>query len=90
MIDCIVVHDLKEANGKSIKENNMAKKHTYEVGQLVELPDGCRLYIAQLTRDVDGTRLYSVSPFKENTDYCHIDSLKWLHGYSEESLRPVK
>ena len=60
-----------ENNGKTIKENNNAIKHTIPLGALVEILTwdseseekygGLRLFVVELSRDCDGTPLYGVS-----------------------------
>lgn len=73
MTEIITVHDIVEENGKTIKENNLEKKHNIELGTLVEITsddtlhdeedqhNGLRLFVVQHTRDCDGTPLYSLS-----------------------------
>jgi hypothetical protein len=68
------IHDIKEANGKTIKENNLEKKHKIAIGSLVEVKykrwhgeGACEIVYARLwvhshDRDCDGTPLYSLSP----------------------------
>lgn len=75
--------DVVEANGKTIRENNMEIVHSYAVGDLVEVKydkwheDGAcevvhaRLWIVSCIRDCDGTPLYSLSPTPRH---------KWVHA----------
>jgi hypothetical protein len=69
------VADIVEENGKTIRENNLARNHKYKVGDLVEVKlhenyddfGACikfhaRLWIVNCGRDCDGTPLYSLSP----------------------------
>lgn len=68
-----VIHDLKESNGKTIKENNMELQHNIPIGTLVEYktndPEsdyfGVRLFVAEHARDCDGTPLYNLSSSKK-------------------------
>lgn len=72
-MDFIRVSDIVEANGKTIKENNMEKTHNLKVGDLVEVKhdrwhgDGAcekihaRLWVTLCGRDCDGTPLYWLS-----------------------------
>lgn len=67
------ISETVEQNGKTIKENNLEKKHTIPLGTLVEVKyddsdyrledqhSGVRLFITQHTRDCDGTPLYGLS-----------------------------
>jgi len=67
------VADIVEANGKTVKQNNMAQVHNISIGTLVEiLPDSCsddeaglRLFVVGHGRDCDGTPLYHMS-FKKD------------------------
>ena len=62
----ISVASLIEANGKTWRENNLAKEHTIEVGTLVEvISSGLRLYVYGHSRDCDGTPLYHLTMNKE-------------------------
>ncbi len=82
-----MIHNLKESNGKTIKENNLEKTHIYKIGQLVETEEGARLFISKQTRDCDGTPLYSLS-------YCN-DPWNWANnhctfgGFGEDSLKDL-
>jgi hypothetical protein len=65
--------NIREANGKTIKQNNMEKIHNIPIGALVEvkydkwLYDGAcmkihaRLWVIEHGRDCDGTPLYSLA-----------------------------
>ena len=72
----VAAHDLMESNGKTIKENNLEKKHNIPLGSLVEVEiqlydtcaEGivdlhgiCKLYVVSHDRDCDGSPLYTVS-----------------------------
>ena len=59
----IFVGDVVEENGKTVKENNLEKQHTFPVGSLVEVlgPEdskGLRLFVMRHSRDCDGSPLY--------------------------------
>jgi len=68
----IKFEDIKEDNGKTIKENNMKIKHNIPIGSLVEIKydevggDGscqkvhARLWVVEHTRDCDGTPMYNL------------------------------
>lgn len=56
------VADLMEANGKTWRENNLAKEHKIGIGRLVEvISSGLRLYVFGHGRDCDGTPLYHLT-----------------------------
>ncbi len=67
--------DIVESNGKTIKQNNMAKQHQFNIGDLVEvdieiysesngsyvdLKGKCKLFVVVQGRDCDGTPLYTL------------------------------
>ncbi len=79
MVRFIFMADIIEKNGKTIKENNLERKHKYSLNSLVELEDGERLYIFEHTRDCDGSPLYSLG-FK-------FDEKAISHGHGEERLK---
>lgn len=62
-----LVPDVMEANGKTIRQNNMEQKHVIELGSLVEIDckyldeHGMRVFVAEHTRDCDGEPLYLLS-----------------------------
>lgn len=66
----ILVSDIVEENGKTVRQNNLEKEHTIPLGALVEIGnpdypdedcDGLRLFVVEHNRDCDGTPLYSMS-----------------------------
>lgn len=71
----INVADLTDPNdpeGRSYRVVNNAKRHVYGVGDLVEVR-GESAFITELTRDCDGTPLYSIS----------------MSGFCDESLKLI-
>ena len=57
----IMIHNLVQENGKTIKENNLEKMHKIPIGSLVEIEGSKeRLYVCQQIRDCDGTPLYAL------------------------------
>lgn len=75
------IADLKDpldTEGRTYREINLSTKHNLSIGDLVELDDGQRLFIARLTRDCDATPLYELEP------------PEGLRGYSEDSLKVIK
>lgn len=63
----LFVHDLVEANGLTIKQNNLAKSHAIPLKTFVEInceddeSHGCRGFVVEHQRDCDGTPLYGLS-----------------------------
>jgi len=69
MDNIIILHDCVDPDdkqGRTYKEVNMAKQHSYPIGTLVELEDGVRLWIVYHARDCDGTPLYELSYKKDD------------------------
>lgn len=71
-MNAIQLSDMLEANGKSIRENNLALIHDIPIGTIVEITHkdeydadqdtyGLRLFVVHHSRDCDGTPLYSLS-----------------------------
>ena len=81
----INVADLKDPNdtqGRTYREVNNSINHKYEVGQLIEISNGARLFVALLTRDCDGAPVYSLSYEPENEHYL-------FHGFGEDDMERV-
>jgi hypothetical protein len=67
----ILVSDIVQENGKTVKQNNLEKTHSIAIGSLVEIQNdsdygeentnGLRLFVVDHARDCDGTPLYSLS-----------------------------
>ena len=91
MVEIIQISSLKDPedpHGRSYKDVNLARNHLYKVGQLVELENGVRVFVARQTRDCDGTPLYCLTP-KEgdyNQEREHFANHNWLNGYNEDSI----
>ena len=97
MSGIIMVHELVEDNGKTIKENNLEKQHTIPLGALVEIKDddsdcypedyrnGLRLFVVAHRRDCDGTPLYSLSFNKLAVSRCEQQE-KELEQLPEEDV----
>lgn len=78
MSESIFVGDIVENNGKTWKQNNLAKQHDIPLGTLVEITYksdyedeedskfGLRLFVVNHSRDCDGTPLYDMS-FDKNS-----------------------
>ena len=56
----IQICDIPDKDGITDRERNIAMVHSFKVGDLVELDDGCRLFICRLSRDCDQTPLYQI------------------------------
>ena len=69
--------DPSDSAGRTYREVNNATHHRFIVGDLVKLRNGARLFITKLTRDCDGTPLYSLG-FPGHT---------LTRGYVEDNLQ---
>jgi hypothetical protein len=97
MNNIIILHNLVEKNGKTIKENNLLLKHKIKIGTLVEVInlenyEGVRLYVVAHTRDCDGTPLYSLCADKTNIkqERDMFGNYGWDNGYSENNLKKLE
>lgn len=94
------VHDIIEDNGKTIKENNLAKLHNIPIGTLVEvkwdewfgggacIKSHARLWVVIHSRDCDGTPLYVLSKWKDPATAKRFHEMEG--GFGEESLTPIE
>ena len=94
MVEYINVADLIDQNdpqGRTYREVNNATKHSYSVGQLVEISDGVRMFVAKQTRDCDGTPLYCLTPIKGDysQDYEGLANRNWMNGICEDNMKLV-
>jgi len=79
MINVSDLKDPEDTLGRTYREINNATEHKLKLGQLVEVEgNGIRLFITKLSRDCDGTPLYSIGT-----------SQSLLHGYSEQYLKAI-
>lgn len=68
------VHNIVEANGKTIKENNLEKTHSFPISSLVEIDyegdprHGIRALVASHDRDFDGSVMYGLTLNSEVAD----------------------
>ena len=88
------IHDLKcpgDPQGRTYAEINLEKKHNIEIGTLVELESGVRLFVVSHNRDCDETPLYYLSMEKNDTEEEQKGFInrKWTGGYPEESLEVI-
>ena len=68
MQNMILVSDIVEENGKTVKQNNLEMVHDISLGSLVEIVEdeysedgGVRMFVVDYSRDCDGTPLYDLS-----------------------------
>ena len=90
-----LLHNIKLADGKTIKEHNLELKHNIPIGALVEVKydewfggGACtkvhaRLFVSRHSRDCDGTPLYSIGPCRWNGDWQS-------HGHDEDALTVIE
>jgi hypothetical protein len=96
MRELIIISDQvnpADEKGRTFKEINQEKVHNIPVGTLVEMDDGCRLWVVYHGRDCDRTPLYCLCVDREDTDGPELPKrypYNWITGYPEESLTPVE
>lgn len=96
MATFVMFSDIVEENGKTIRENNLAKTHKYPLGTVVtvhtgdgatERSDGRSYYVVGHGRDCDGTPLYtySASPYPPctNPQNYTYNELSWYVKFGE-------
>ena len=100
MNEFVMVHDMIEENGKTIKENNLALQHLIPIGSLVDVKfdtwfgDGAcwrvhaRLWVISQDRDCDGTPLYTISRWKDKVFAIAVHDLHT--GFAEENLTQIE
>ncbi len=97
-IPIIFIHDITNpATGNTYKEDNLKLKHKFEIGDLVELGSGVRLFIAAQNRDCDGSLLYSLTIDLEDYFFYMKECNEGFStlagtaiGYPEESLTLIR
>jgi hypothetical protein len=84
----VMVSDIVEGNGKTIRQNNMEKTHEIPLGALVEITsedsiyeddptNGLRLFVVNHSRDCDGTPLYDLSfSLNAQKEYDDVENRK--------------
>lgn len=96
--------DMVEKNGKTVRENNMAIKHSIPLGTLVEVKydewygDGAcskvhaRLFVVEHNRDCDGTPLYGLGKLPPDPEAYALSRATWMvdSGFGEDGLIPVE
>lgn len=97
----IPISSIVEANGKTIRENNMEIQHQIPIGTLVDVTGfesgdeyhRIRLYVIGHHRDCDGTPLYSLGPKGQSPFNAFVPTLfagGVAHGLPEHCLRVVE
>lgn len=80
MTNVVYVPDIVEANGKTVRENNLELPHKIPLKTFVEInldyskSHGCRGFVVEHRRDCDGTPLYGLSLSPDDAD--HIANMK--------------
>jgi hypothetical protein len=83
-----LLRNMVEENGRTIKQNNMERKHAIPIDTLVELENGVRMFVTKHTRDCDGTPLYALAEYQTTSEEGTPIYLSTGHG--EDGLRIVK
>lgn len=95
--------DIKESNGKTVRENNLELFHLIPIDTLVEVTIressafGSRGYVVGHSRDCDGTPLYILSLHSYASQAWALDGGDterlvrhgWSGGFGEECLRVI-
>lgn len=91
-----VIHDIVCKNGKTIRQNNLAKVHKIPIGTLVEVKydEWCgggacqkvhaRLWVVDHSRDCDGSPLYTLCNSRVSGFYHGS-----VYGLSEDQLTAI-
>lgn len=72
-MNTVLVSNIVEKNGSTVRENNLKAEHKIPLGSLVEVnipyieEHGVRLFVVSHERDCDGSPLYTLS-FDKNAD----------------------
>jgi hypothetical protein len=100
MTELVMLYSLVEANGKTIKENNLERQHSVPMGALVEVKfdewfggGACwqvhaRLWVVSQDRDCDGTPLYTLSRWRDAEFAMRVKD--YHTGFAESSLQVVE
>jgi len=94
MLHIVNVADLPDpgdSEGRTYRELNNAKVHKFAPEDLVQLDNGCRLFVVEQTRDCDGTPLYTLSPDTPDVlDDPGGEYITLCRGYNEDYLTLVQ
>ncbi len=84
MAEMIILHNLVEDNGKTIRENNLERSHKYPKGTLIEVEGGARMFVYKQTRDCDGSPLYTLT---WDRDFENAELNRCMaYGFGEEGM----
>jgi len=85
----MIVANLVESNGKTVRENNLNREHRIPIGTLVEVnipycsQHGIRMFVCEHTRDCDGTPMYAL--YYDN----NMDALTFIKGANFNMYRAM-
>jgi len=79
--------DPADPQGRSYREVNNSRSHKFNVGDLVEIDGGVRLFIAKQTRDCDRTPLYCLT--HEVLGEFPYDMRHWSYGFCEDGMKLI-
>lgn len=84
--------DLSDPQGRTRKQINAAKVHSYPIGALVELNHGIRLWVVHHARDCDQTPLYCLSANLHDTEIEQegFYNASWTTGIAEQYLTFIR
>jgi len=80
--------DKEDPEERTFRQINNAMIHNFNLGELVEIDDGVRMFIVKQTRDCDGTPLYCLTPFKDENP--NLMGNQVVPGVGESSLIRIK
>ena len=100
----LLVADIVEKNGKTVRENNEAMGHNIPIGTLVEVKydtwhgkGACskvhaRLFVVEHNRDCDGTPLYGLGKLPSDSEAYARSYATWMvdSSFGEDGLIPVE
>lgn len=102
-IKAVLVSNIVEANGKTVRQNNLELQHNIPIGTLVEVDieysdqHGIRAFVCEHTRDCDGTPLYALYYSKDFQNLFWTKENAPQHyrsmitdGFSDEALKVIK
>lgn len=101
MTEVVMIYDLVEENGKTVRENNLAISHNIPLGTLVGvdistwygngacIAGKARLWVVRHDRDCDGTPLYTISRWKMRP-FPGFPLVDVRPGFPEDALTPIE
>jgi len=88
IINIADLKDPEDMQGRTYRQVNNARIHKFNIGNLVQIDGEVRLFIARLTRDCDGTPLYTLTHEKRENDYP-LNEIYFAYGFSEDGMKRV-